>query len=216
MLNKNLEIELNKQQILPILNTTELHDDIKRLEVFLSNNSHIKNIEITLRQENSFEIAKELNKNFTNVNFGLGSILSEEDYFKGKEAGFHFFCITWEKVTNHSQLRWVGPQKGVTHLAAAAFFNAIWDLISKIYNKPLWRYIIDLETEQLLDKLSFSYIDDVITKKEAAKIIDKKKQNLPSNIDELNSTIFPAYTTAAGWLGYSDDKMKDLVNYGGI
>ena len=91
MLNENLEIELNKQQILPILNTTELHDDIKRLEVFLSNNSHIKNIEITLRQENSFEIAKELNKNFSNVNFGLGSILSEEDYLKGKDAGFNFF-----------------------------------------------------------------------------------------------------------------------------
>ena len=91
MLNKNLEIELNKQQILPILNTTELHDDIKRLEVFLSNNSNIKNIEITLRQENSFEIAKELNKNFTNINFGLGSILSERDYSKGKDAGFHFF-----------------------------------------------------------------------------------------------------------------------------
>ena len=91
MLNKNLEIELNKQQILPILNTTELSDDIKRLEVFLSNNSNIKNIEITLRQENSFEIAKELNKFFTNINFGLGSILSEGDYLKGKEAGFHFF-----------------------------------------------------------------------------------------------------------------------------
>ena len=69
MLNKNLEIELNKQQILPILNTTELLDDIKRLEVFLSNNSNIKNIEITLRKENSFEIAKALYKNFTNINF---------------------------------------------------------------------------------------------------------------------------------------------------
>ena len=91
MLNKNLEIQLSKQQILPILNTTKLYDDIKRLEVFLSNNSNIKNIEITLRQENSFEIAKELNKNFTNINFGLGSILSEGDYLKGKDAGFHFF-----------------------------------------------------------------------------------------------------------------------------
>ena len=91
MLNKSLEIELNKQQILPILNTTELRDDIKRLEVFLLNNPNIKNIEITLRQENSFEIAKELNKYFTNINFGLGSILSEGDYLKGKEAGFHFF-----------------------------------------------------------------------------------------------------------------------------
>ena len=91
MLNKNLEIELNKQQILPILNTTELRYDIKRLEVFLLNNPNIKNIEITLRQENSFEIAKELSKYFTNINFGLGSILSEVDYLKGKEAGFHFF-----------------------------------------------------------------------------------------------------------------------------
>ena len=57
----------------------------------------------------------------------------------------------WEKITNHSQLRWVGPQKGVTHLAAAAFFNAIWDLISKFHKKPLWRYIIELETIDLLD-----------------------------------------------------------------
>ena len=91
MLNKSLETELNKQQILPILNTTELRDDIKRLEVFLLNNSNIKNIEITLRKEDSFEIAKEINKNFTNINFGLGSILSERDYLKGKDAGFHFF-----------------------------------------------------------------------------------------------------------------------------
>jgi len=133
-------------------------------------------------------------------------ILEKEIEEIEKELG-----IIWEKVTNHSQLRWVGPQKGVTHLAAAAFLNGIWDLISKYHKKPLWRYVIDLETYELLDKLSFSYIDDVITKKEAAEIIDQKKQNLPSNKDELNSTIFPAYTTAAGWLGYSDDKMKDLI-----
>ena len=108
MLNKNLEIELNEQQILPILNTTKLQDYINRLEAFLLNNPNIKNIEITLRQENSFEIAKELNKNFTHVNFGLGSILSEEDYLKGKEAGFHFFVspgivksLVKNKVTNY-------------------------------------------------------------------------------------------------------------------
>jgi 2-dehydro-3-deoxyphosphogluconate aldolase/(4S)-4-hydroxy-2-oxoglutarate aldolase len=108
MLNKNLETELNKQQILPILNTTELRDDIKRLEVFLLNNSNIKNIEITLRKEDSFEIAKEINKNFTNINFGLGSILSERDYLKGKDAGFHFFVspgivtsLVKNKVTNY-------------------------------------------------------------------------------------------------------------------
>ena len=117
----------------------------------------------------------------------------------------------WNNVTNHSQLRWVGPQKGVTHIAAAAFFNAIWDLISKFHNKPLWRYIIDLQTEDLVNKLSFSYLEDVITKYEAIEIIDEKKKNLPKNIEELNKIIFPAYTTAAGWLGYSDEKMKILV-----
>ena len=108
MLNKSLETELNKQQILPILNTTQLRDDIKRLEVFLSNNSNIKNIEITLRKEDSFEIAKEINKNFTNINFGLGSILSERDYLMGKDAGFHFFVspgivtsLVKNKVTNY-------------------------------------------------------------------------------------------------------------------
>jgi len=102
----------------------------------------------------------------------------------------------WEKVTNHSQLRWVGPYKGVTHLAAAAFFNAIWDLIAKFHNKPLWQYIIDLDTDSLIDKLSFNYLNDVITKEEAKKIIDNNKQKLPKDTSELNSTIFPAYTTA--------------------
>ena len=82
----------------------------------------------------------------------------------------------WTKVTNHSQLRWVGPNKGVTHLAAAAFFNAIWDLISKFYNKPLWQYIVDLDTDSLINKLSFIYLDDVITKEEAKKIINSNKE----------------------------------------
>jgi len=108
MLNKKLENELKNQQILPILNTTELHKDIARLEIFLSNNSNIKNIEVTLRQKNSFEIANELKKKFTNINFGLGSILSEQDYSKGKEAGFHFFVspgtvmnLVKKKVSNY-------------------------------------------------------------------------------------------------------------------
>jgi 2-dehydro-3-deoxyphosphogluconate aldolase/(4S)-4-hydroxy-2-oxoglutarate aldolase len=108
MLDKNLERELKNQKILPIFNTTKLHNDIARLEVFLSNNSNIKNIEITLRQENSFEIANELKKIFTNINFGLGSILSEQDYSKGKEAGFHFFVspgivmnLVKNKVSNY-------------------------------------------------------------------------------------------------------------------
>jgi len=139
------------------------------------------------------------------------------DYFKefiiGKEVTEieRDILLIWEKITNHSQLRWVGPQKGVTHLAAAAFFNAIWDLISKYHKKPLWQYILDLETDELLNKLSFSYLDDVITRDEAANIINNNKKKLPKDTTSLNSTIFPAYTTAVGWLGYSDDKMSKLA-----
>ena len=91
MLDKKLENEFKNQKILPIFNTTELNNDIDRLKVFLSHNTNIKNIEITLRQKNSFEIANGLKNKFTNINFGLGSILSEKDYLKGKEAGFNFF-----------------------------------------------------------------------------------------------------------------------------
>ena len=91
MLDKKIKDELENQEILPIFNTTKLDNDISRLEVFLSNNSNIKNIEITLRQQNSFEIANKLKEKFTDIRFGLGSILSYNDYLKGKEAGFNFF-----------------------------------------------------------------------------------------------------------------------------
>ena len=91
MIDNLLKNELKKQKILPILNTTSLENDSKRLENFLANNLSIKNIEITLRQENSFEIAKILKNRFNHINFGLGSVLSEKDYFKGLEAGFQFF-----------------------------------------------------------------------------------------------------------------------------
>ena len=91
MLDSDIKEELKNQEILPVFNTSELTADIKRLEIFLSKNSNIKNIEITLRKYNSLEIAIELKKRFTNIKFGLGSILSREDYAKGFDAGFYFF-----------------------------------------------------------------------------------------------------------------------------
>ena len=78
----------------------------------------------------------------------------------------------WRQCTNHSQLRWIGPEKGVVQLSVAALFNALWDLISKFHNKPLWKYIIDLKTEDLLSKISFTYIDDLITIEESFEIIE--------------------------------------------
>ena len=91
MFDSAIKEELRIQEILPVFNTTDLAFDIKRLEIFLSKNSNIKNIEITLRKYNSLEIAIELKKRFTNIKFGLGSILSQEDYAKGSDAGFYFF-----------------------------------------------------------------------------------------------------------------------------
>ena len=91
MLDSAFKEELRIQQILPVFNTTDLAFDTKRLEIFLSKNSQIKNIEITLRKYNSLEIAIELKKRFTNINFGLGSILSLKDYEMGSNEGFCFF-----------------------------------------------------------------------------------------------------------------------------
>lgn len=108
MLDKTLMEELKNQKILPVFNTSELLFDIERLQVFLTNNPKIKNVEITLREKNSFEIAKELKKRFSQINFGLGSILSEQDYLQGRKAGFNFFVspgivtdLVSKKVTNY-------------------------------------------------------------------------------------------------------------------
>tara|TARA_Y100000588_G_scaffold320461_1_gene351041 strand:- start:153 stop:1451 length:1299 start_codon:yes stop_codon:yes gene_type:complete len=117
----------------------------------------------------------------------------------------------WRQCTNHSQLRWIGPEKGVVQLSVAALFNALWDLISKFHNKPLWKYIIDLKTEDLLSKISFTYIDDLITIEESFEIIENKKKNIKEQTDNIINEGFPSYTTAAGWLGYSDEKMINLT-----
>lgn len=119
--------------------------------------------------------------------------------------------IIWRQCTNHSQLRWIGPEKGVVHLAVAALFNGLWDLICKYHRKPLWKYVVELESTSLLDKLSFSYIDDAISKSEAFNIIEEKKKNLTVSQDNILKRGFPCYTTAAGWLGYSNEKMTKLV-----
>ena len=117
----------------------------------------------------------------------------------------------WKKCTTHSQLRWIGPEKGVVHLAVAALFNGLWDLICKFHNKPLWKYIVDLSNEQLLEKLSFSYMEDAISPEEVHQILENKRSDIKKNIEVIKDAGFPCYTTAAGWLGYSDEKMTKLI-----
>ena len=124
--------------------------------------------------------------------------------FTSDMAGF------WRKITGDSQLRWLGPEKGVIHLAAAAIVNAVWDLYAKIEKKPLWKLIADMSPEQIIACIDFSYITDAITPEQALKILQKHHKSKPVRINYLIKNGYPAYTTSAGWLGYGENKIRQL------
>ena len=116
----------------------------------------------------------------------------------------------WRGVTGDHQLRWLGPEKGVIHLAAAAVINAVWDLYAKSEGKPLWKLLVDMSPQQLVASVDFRYISDVITPDEALEILDRLAPTRAERETEMRRDGFPAYTTSAGWLGYSDDKLRAL------
>lgn len=120
----------------------------------------------------------------------------------------------WRTVTGDSQLRWVGPEKGVIHLATAALVNAMWDLYAKAERKPLWRLIADMSPEEFVRCIDFRYITDAITPDEALDILRANEATKTERIAELEQNGYPAYTTSAGWLGYSDDKIRALCREG--
>jgi L-fuconate dehydratase len=117
----------------------------------------------------------------------------------------------WRHVTGDSQLRWVGPEKGVIHLATAAIVNAVWDLYAKAEHKPLWRLLSDMSPEELISCIDFRYITDAITREEALEILRRNEASKPEREAEMLEDGFPAYTTSAGWLGYSDERLRSLV-----
>jgi L-fuconate dehydratase len=116
----------------------------------------------------------------------------------------------WAEVTGDSQLRWLGPEKGVIHLATGAVVNAVWDLWAKQEGKPLWRLLSDMTPDEIVRCIDFTYITDVLNPDDALKILEKKADGKSQRIDELLNEGYPAYTTSAGWLGYSDDKIRKL------
>ena len=120
----------------------------------------------------------------------------------------------WRSLTQESQLRWLGPEKGVTHLATAAVVNAIWDLWSRVEGKPLWKLVVDLTPEQLVSAIDFSYITDAITPDEAIVLLERNLPGRAAREAEMRRDGFPAYTTSAGWLGYSDEKIRVLCREG--
>ncbi|PPR44354.1 MAG: L-fuconate dehydratase [Alphaproteobacteria bacterium MarineAlpha5_Bin6] len=116
----------------------------------------------------------------------------------------------WYDCVDHSQLRWLGPEKGVVHMATAAIFNALWDLIAKKNNKPLWRYVIDQEPDQIMNWLVFKYIEDTLSKDEAYNFLVESQKYKSERINNILQEGYPSYTTAAGWIGYSNDKIVEL------
>jgi L-fuconate dehydratase len=116
----------------------------------------------------------------------------------------------WRSLTSDGQLRWVGPEKGVLHLATAAVVNAVWDLWAKVAGKPLWKLVVDMAPEELVRCIDFRYITDVITPAEAVALLREQLPGKAQREAELLAGGYPAYTTSTGWLGYSDDKIRAL------
>jgi L-fuconate dehydratase len=120
------------------------------------------------------------------------------------------FAGFWHSLAGDSQLRWLGPEKGVIHLALAAIVNAIWDLYAKAARKPLWKLLADMTPKQVVSCIDFRHITDAITPNEAISILERHARTKPDREAVLLRSGYAAYTTSVGWMGYSDDAIRNL------
>jgi L-fuconate dehydratase len=116
----------------------------------------------------------------------------------------------WRELVGDSQLRWIGPEKGVIHLATAAVVNAVWDLFAKEAGKPLWKLLVDMTPEELVALIDFRYISDALPPERALERLRALAPTRAAREAELRRDGYPAYTTSVGWLGYPDDKIRRL------
>ncbi len=121
-------------------------------------------------------------------------------------------CAFSRQLTDDSQFRWLGPEKGVIHLATGALVNAVWDLYARVEKKPLWQLLSDMEPAQLLKAVDFRYIDDALTYDEALAILEKAQAGKTERLAQIQETGYPAYTTSVGWFGYSEEKIRGLCH----
>ena len=124
------------------------------------------------------------------------------------------FCAFSRLLTDDSQFRWLGPEKGVIHMAAGALINAVWDLYAKAEGKPLWRLLVEMSPEQLCSAVDFRYIDDAISREEALEILGRSQAGMAERMQTLAAEGYPAYTTSAGWFGFNDEKVRRLCREG--
>ncbi len=117
-------------------------------------------------------------------------------------------------LTDESQFRWLGPEKGVIHLAAGALINAVWDLYAKAEGKPLWRLLAEMPAEEIVKAIDFRYIDDALTRDEALAMLRASEAGVGERTEVLEREGYPAYTTSAGWFGFSEDEIRGLCRQG--
>jgi L-fuconate dehydratase len=120
------------------------------------------------------------------------------------------FAAFWRRLASDSQLRWLGPEKGVIHLALAAIVNAVWDLYAKVERKPVWKLLADMTPRQIVSCIDFRYITDALTAEEAVDILERHARTKADREAQLLRSGYPAYTTSIGWMGYSDEKIRAL------
>ncbi|WP_113705214.1 L-fuconate dehydratase [Nonomuraea lactucae] len=116
----------------------------------------------------------------------------------------------YKEMVGDSQLRWLGPEKGVMHMAISAVVNALWDLRARREGKPVWLLLSEMTPEQIVDLVDFRYLTDALTPEQALRILRRAENGKAERIARLRSEGYPAYTTSPGWLGYDDDKLRRL------
>ncbi|KAF8333299.1 mandelate racemase/muconate lactonizing enzyme [Amanita rubescens] len=130
---------------------------------------------------------------------------------KDTEELFADMGKAWDYLMADAQLRWIGPEKGVIHIASAAVDNALWDMYARSRKKPLWKLIVDMTPEGIVRSTTFKYITDAITKEEALQLLREKEAGKKEREAKVREIGYPAYVTSAGWLGYSDEKIVRLT-----
>lgn len=116
----------------------------------------------------------------------------------------------WRALAGDSQLRWLGPEKGVIHISMAAIVNAVWDLQARRAGKPVWKLLADMTPREIVRCIDFQYITDALTADDAIAILERRAATIPEREAILLRDGYPAYTTSAGWMGYGDDKVRRL------
>ena len=115
------------------------------------------------------------------------------------------------KLVDDEQLRWLGPHKGVSHMAAAAVMNAAWDLRAKRAGRPLWRHLAEMTSEEIVNLVDWRHLRDALDEEGALAILRKREGSRAARVAEMERDGYPAYVTSAGWLGYPDEKIRRLA-----